>query len=54
MTQADGKEHWEHPTKGMVNINTDATLFIDSNRYSYSMLARDNTGELLKAISSCK
>lgn len=54
MTQADGKERWECPVEGGLKVNTDATIFSDSNRYSYSLVACDQRGELLKARSSCK
>lgn len=33
---------------------TDATLFAESNTYSYAMLARDHEGKLVEAVSSCK
>lgn len=47
-------EHWEQPKEGTIKINTDAAIFTNSNRYSYSMLARNHRGELLEARSTCK
>ena len=54
MTQADGKERWERPVEGALKVNTDAAIFSDSNKYSYSLVARDHKGELVEARSSCK
>lgn len=49
MTLADGNEQWQQPPKGMIKVNTDATCFVESNSYAYSMIARDHTGELVEA-----
>lgn len=38
----------------MSKINTDATIFESSNRYTYAFAARNNKGELIEARSSCK
>lgn len=54
MTQADGKTHWERPQIGRIKINTDAALFEESNRYCYSMIARDHYGALVEAAAYCK
>ncbi|XP_074351531.1 uncharacterized protein LOC141690649 [Apium graveolens] len=54
MTHNDGKEHWEYPRNGDLKVNTDAAIFTNSNRYSFSMVARDHLGELVEAKSSCK
>lgn len=54
MTQYDGKEHWECPGNGKLNVNTDAPIFMDSIRYSFSMVVRDQKGELFEAKSSCR
>lgn len=48
MTQADGKTYWERSQIGRIKINTDA------NRYSYSMIARDHSGDLVEAAAYCK
>lgn len=49
MTQADGKEPLERPVEGKLKVNTDAAIFSDSNRYSYSCMARDHKGESMGA-----
>ncbi|KAL8092543.1 hypothetical protein AgCh_034709 [Apium graveolens] len=48
MTQADGKERWERPVEGALKVNTDAAIFSDSNKYSYSLVARDHKGNSWK------
>lgn len=54
MTQVDGKEHLERPHIGMIKINTDAALFEEFISYSYSMIARDHSGELVEAATYCR
>ncbi|KAL8112588.1 hypothetical protein AgCh_020058 [Apium graveolens] len=54
LTQPDGGVHWRQPHQGAVKVNTYATIFEESNYYSYAMVARDHTGTLLEAQASCK
>lgn len=54
LTQSDGDVHWRQPQQGAVKVNTDAAIFEESNYYSYAMVARDHTGTMLEAQSSCK
>lgn len=39
MTQEYGAECWKLPTEGNIKVNIDATIFSDSNCYSFSMVA---------------
>ncbi|KAM6544107.1 hypothetical protein CsatB_008554 [Cannabis sativa] len=54
LSPADGALSWQKPATGEVKINTDAALFSDPNRYSFACVARDDSGHVLEAISSCK
>ena len=50
----DGNERWRQPTVGMIKINTDVAIFSSLDRFSFAVVARDHTGSLLEARSSCK
>lgn len=54
LTQSDGDVHWRQPQQGAVKVNIDAAIFTESSYYSYAMVARDHTGTLVAAQSSCK
>lgn len=54
MTQEDGLEKWVQPRNGMIKINVDATIFEDTRKYCYSMIARDCAGDLVAAIAKCR
>lgn len=54
MTQDDGFEHWRLPMANRVKVNVDAAIFEASNRYSFAIVVRGSTGELIQAMSSCR
>ncbi|XP_074326725.1 uncharacterized protein LOC141664671 [Apium graveolens] len=54
ITQEDGDVHWKSPQLGIVKVNTDATLFDESNHYNYVMVARYHEGAMMESISSCR
>lgn len=53
MSQEDGHEHWNLPTRAKIKINTDAALFEESSQYSYAYVIHDHNGDLLEAESKC-
>lgn len=53
MTQADGNERWNAPDFNKIKNNTDAAIFEASQYFSYSMVARNHSGELLEAVFKC-
>lgn len=54
MTREDGADHWRLPTEGTVKVNTDAAIFSSSGHFSFSMVARSHSGELIEAKSVCR
>ncbi|KAL8133670.1 hypothetical protein AgCh_008927 [Apium graveolens] len=54
LTQADGDVRWQQPQTGTIKVNTDAALFEHTNSYSFAMVARDHSGSMLGALSSCR
>ncbi|XP_074376770.1 uncharacterized protein LOC141718284 [Apium graveolens] len=50
----DGLEQWVRPLDGMIKINVDTTIFEDTSKYCYSMIARDGAGELVTATAKCR
>lgn len=54
MNSFDGDVHWQQPNVGTTKVNTNVALFEDSNCYSYAMLARDQEGRKIEAVSCCK
>ncbi|XP_074351598.1 uncharacterized protein LOC141690721 [Apium graveolens] len=49
MTREDGADHWRLPTEGTVKVNTDAAIFSSSDHFSFSMVARSHSGEMIEA-----
>ena len=43
---------WRSPPVGTLKINTDATLFSLPNRFSFAMVVRDHTCQIIEAKSS--
>lgn len=54
MTQVYGVEHWRVPNEDTIKVNTYVLLFKTSHCFSYSVVARDHTVELVEALSQCK
>ncbi|KAL8110299.1 hypothetical protein AgCh_026140 [Apium graveolens] len=53
ITQEDGDEHWNPPPFDSIKINTDATIFQDSDMYSHAFVVQDHNGRLVEAGSKC-
>lgn len=51
MTIADGQELWTLPQENKIKVNSDAAIFELSNYFSFAMVARSHTGEVLHARS---
>lgn len=54
MTEEDGDEHWTLPTEDKVKLNTDAAIFVESNCYSFVLVARNHRGEVIDVVVKCK
>lgn len=54
MTPSDGAEHRKKPTDNMIKVNVDAADFSSSNCFSFSYVARNQTGDLLEAKAKCQ
>ncbi|XP_074378344.1 uncharacterized protein LOC141719879 [Apium graveolens] len=54
MTQEDGDGHWNPPSFNSVKINTDATIFKESDLYIHVFVVRDHNGRLIEAESKCR
>lgn len=50
----DGYEHWRRPTENRVKVNVDAAIFASSNRFTFALVARNENGDLVEAMSSCE
>lgn len=53
MTTEDGQEQWSLPSFNKIKINVDAAIFEQPMRYSYAVVIRDHSGQLVKAFSKC-
>lgn len=53
MTQNDRDEHWQASMQNNVKINSDATIFENTNGCSHAFVVRDHESSLVKARSKC-
>lgn len=49
MFEGDGAQVWVKPQGNTVKITVDAAMFEDLNTYGIGLIARDSTGELIRA-----
>lgn len=49
MSPEDGNEHWTLPSYNSVKINSDATIFEESDTYGIAFIVRDSAGQLVEA-----
>lgn len=54
LSTTDGRTKWEKPSREEIKINVDAALFEEAGTFSYACVARDDTGNLIEAISCCR
>ncbi|XP_074323705.1 uncharacterized protein LOC141660615 [Apium graveolens] len=50
----NGAVKWTRPEGEVIKVNVDAAIFEETGRYSYVCVARNNSGSVEEAISSCK
>lgn len=53
MSQEDGAEQWCLPLSNSFKVNSDTTIFKESNCYSFAFVVRDHEGRLVEARSTC-
>ncbi|XP_074337025.1 uncharacterized protein LOC141674201 [Apium graveolens] len=53
ITQEEGDEQWTLPTQDTIKLNTDAAIFEELNRYSFSLVARNHRGKIVDALAKC-
>lgn len=49
----DGADHWRKSEDNKLKVNVDAAVFNSSNLYSYSMMSRNQYGDLMEAKARC-
>ncbi|XP_062104232.1 uncharacterized protein LOC133815403 [Humulus lupulus] len=51
---SDGNAIWSPPPPGFIKVNSDAALFSSPDRFSFAIVARNQSGELLEARAPCR
>ncbi|XP_062101909.1 uncharacterized protein LOC133809260 [Humulus lupulus] len=54
LTDADGADTWQKPSAGGIKINVDTAIFSNFGSFSYACIARNEAGNPIEAITSCK
>lgn len=54
LTSEDGRERWTKPVEDTIKINVDAALFNEERKFSLAGVARNYSGQVLEARTSCR
>uniref|UniRef100_A0A803PY00 Reverse transcriptase zinc-binding domain-containing protein n=1 Tax=Cannabis sativa TaxID=3483 RepID=A0A803PY00_CANSA len=52
-SSCDVGEHWTKPETNTIKMNVDAAMFEEDGMYGFRIVARDDTGRLIRSKSSC-
>lgn len=54
LTESDGGTKWIKPGAETIKINIDVVCFVEAGTYSFSCVSRNDSGQVLKALTSCR